>query len=250
MIMEEKKILSIIFPLFNESKRLKSSLRQIKKYYQNKSYLKEIIFVNDGSTDSSLEIIKKFKANFPIANFSIKIISYEFNKGKGHAVRSGVLNAIGKIILFLDLDLSTPPEMTERFLEKFQNNSLLTGNRESELSKLTKRQSFIREKMGFGFTKLTNLVLRMDCFDYTCGFKMFPADLGKKIFSQAKVNRWGFDAEIIFLAKKFGAKIIEIPVIWEHKVNSTVDLKKDIFYTFIELLKIRWFDLAGRYEGA
>jgi len=238
----EKKVLSIIFPLFNESARLPPSLEAIKKYYENKSYLGEIIFVDDGSTDNTLKVIKKFKAKFPI-----KIISSSPNKGKGYAIKRGVLKASKPVILFMDIDLSTSLGMTERFLNEFEGNTLLIGNRESPKSKLIKRQSCLREGMGRTFTLASNIILKNNCSDYTCGFKMFPANLGKKIFSKAKVNRWSFDAELIFLAKKMGAKIKEIPVTWKHKGKSKVNLKKDVFYSLFELLKIRWFDLLGKY---
>lgn len=231
----KNKSLSILIPLFNESKRLEKSWQKIKKYYENKDYFGELIFINDGSTDNTLKIIKKFKARFPI-----KIISYQPNCGKGFSIRKGVLEATKKIILFMDLDLSTSLNMTEKFLEEFEDNTLLIGNRESPQSIMIKRQSFFREKMGLAFTRLTNLILGINCSDYTCGFKMFPANLGKKIFSKAKINRWGFDAELIFLAKKLGVKIKELPVVWEHKRNSKVNLKKDIFYTLFELLQIRF----------
>lgn len=237
------KRLSIIIPVYNESKRLKNSWEKIKKYFLSKNYLAEIIFVNDGSLDNSLLIIKKFKAKFPI-----KIITYPKNQGKGFAIRKGVLAASGKIILFMDIDLSTPLEMTENFLNEFEENTLLIGNRESPQSKLIKRQSFFREKMGRIFTLLSNLILRDNCSDYTCGFKIFPTNLGKKIFSKAKINRWAFDAELIFLAKKMGIKVKELPVVWEHKGNSRVNLKKDILYTFFELLKIRYYGLRGNYN--
>lgn len=236
------KKLSIVIPLYNEQKRIKGSWKKIQGYFEAKPYVGELIFVNDGCTDNTLKMLRELKANFPV-----KIVSYPTNRGKGYAIKQGVLASSKDIVLFFDIDLSTALEMTEKFLENFTKNSILIGTRESPQSTLIKRQNFLREKMGRAFTLIVNFVLQSNCSDYTCGFKMFPANLGKKIFSKAKINRWGFDAELIFLAKKFGTKIKEIPVVWEHKKNSKVNLKKDVLYSFFELLKICYYDLLGKY---
>jgi len=239
-----RKSVSVIIPVFNEEGRIPNSWVKIESYFSKMSYFKEIIFVNDGSTDRTLVILQNLKANL-----QVKIISLLKNKGKGFAIKSGVEAASGKIILFMDVDLSTPPETTEKFLKVYKDNCLLIGNRESRLSKLIKRQNYLREKAGQAFTVLANLILKDNCSDYTCGFKVFPASLGRKIFSLAKINRWAFDAEIVFLAKKLGAQVKELPVTWEHRANSRVNLKRDVISTFFELLKIRYFDLTGKYAN-
>lgn len=230
------KELSVIIPVYNEANRVKKSWKIIKNYFQNNLNNCELIFVNDGSTDNTLNIIKKLKANFPL-----KIISYSKNQGKGYAVKQGVLAATKNTLLFFDIDLSVPLSTTKKYLRKIDENSLIIGTRKLSGAKLLQRQNFYREKMGQAFTKLTNLILNNNCSDYTCGFKMMPTKLAKEIFKKTKINRWTFDAELIFLAKKMGVKIKEIPVVWKNNSDTRVNLNKDILGSFFDLIKIRFF---------
>ncbi|MBP7859464.1 glycosyltransferase family 2 protein [Patescibacteria group bacterium] len=240
------KTISIVIPLYNEEKRIVGTLPQIYEHIDKlakKLKIKfELIFINDGSTDSTREVVKKIK------NLKTRLISYKKNKGKGYALKKGFSKATGDYILFMDADLSTPLKHLEDFIKKIESGeTILIGSRKMKGAAVKKHQSFIRENLGKGFTLLSNIFLVWGISDFTCGFKMFPKNAGKAIFSKVTINRWGFDSEIIFIAKKKGYKIKEIPVEWINDNNTKVDLKKDIPRSLKEIFQIRLNHFKKKY---
>lgn len=232
--------LSVIIPVFNESKRL-GNLDKVISYLGSKKDLKsEIIVVNDGSSDNTLILLKKFK--------DIKIISYPQNRGKGFAVKTGMLGASGDFRLFLDVDLSTPIEELEKVLPQIPKFEVIIGSRKTDSAKVLIKQSILRENLGKGFTKLSQIILHVDASDFTCGFKCFSKEAADAIFNKVTIERWGFDSEILFLAKKHGYLIKEVPVSWANDRNTKVRFPQDIFNSFAELIKIRLNNLSGRYS--
>lgn len=236
--------LTIILPVFNEEKRIKRGLKKCLDFIKTSNLNIEIILVNDGSTDKTKEVVKRLisgKKHF-------KLINYSQNQGKGQAIKRGVNKALGSLILFSDIDFSTPLFEINKFLPFIKNGvDIVIGTRKVKGSKLEKRQSLLREWLGKGFTFLANCLLKVRVSDFTCGFKLFKKKAAKKIFAKTKIKRWGFDAEVLFLAEKFGFSIIEIPVIWRNDEQTKVDLKKDIWRSLKDLLMIRWYDLRGKY---
>lgn len=235
--MKQKSIYwSIIVPCYNESKRV-DNIKTILEYLKNLDKPWELIVVNDGSTDDTLiklETLKK-KANF-------KIVSYKKNRGKGFAVKTGMLKAKGNFRLFLDVDLSTPITEMEKFSKSVDQYDVIIGTRKLKGSKVVEHQPLLREYMGMAFTLLSQIILNVKISDFTCGFKCFSESASQKIYKNTKIYRWGFDSETMFLAKKYGFSIKEVPVVWENSKLTKVRFPNDIVSSFYELLAVRYFD--------
>lgn len=241
----EKKKLSAIIPLYNEEKRI-TTLSKIYSYLNKQKFSWEIILVNDGSKDNT----KKVATNMIKTNSfkNVQLISYKRNRGKGFAVKKGMLKAKGEYRLFIDIDLSTPIEEFKKFLPFIKKFDIVIGSRKRKGAKLIKRQSRLREILGKGFTRLSRNILNIKVTDFTCGFKCFSAKAAKKIFSRQRINRWGFDAEILFLAQKLNLPIKEVAVIWRNDSETKVRLPKDIIVSLFELFKIRYYALKNLYD--
>ena len=242
--MKQNKYLSIIIPFYNEEKRIKS-LSKICDFLRKQQFTSELIFVNDGSVDNSKKEIKKYLKNLKFKNY--KFISYKQNKGKGYAIREGMLSATGDYRLFTDIDLSTPIEEFNKFKPFLNKYDLVIGSRKRRGAILIRRQSEFREKLGKGFTLISQIALGLNLTDFTCGFKCFSADAAQAIFSRQKIKRWGFDSEILFLAKKLHFSIKEVPVIWENDSETKVKLPQDIITSLSDLFKIRLHDFKKDY---
>ncbi len=237
--------LSIVIPAYNEELRIGKTIKAVKDYLFLKGINFEFIFVNDGSRDKTVDIIRKSLEGFR----EYKILSHEKNRGKGAAIKTGMLSASGDWILFMDSDLSTPIEELEKFIPFFSSSyTVIIGTRKAKGAMVEVRQNFFRENMGKVFTFLSNLILGTNYSDFTCGFKCFRKDASFKIFSSQKIENWSYDSEILFLAKKYGFQIIEIPVRWINDPNTKVRLIKDTIGSFMGLLRIRANNVLGRYE--
>lgn len=240
-------MLSLIFPVYNEEKRLAQSLKKIKTYFSKVNYPYELLFVNDGSTDRSKNVILNwFQDLVPPGRDYFKILTHPKNLGKGAAIRTGVKAAKGDWVLFCDLDLSVPLETIVLFLQN-QKADLLIGSRRAPGSRILTHQGWLREFLGRSFTRLSNLILGTNYTDLTCGFKMLKTPVAKKLFALQKLNTWTFDSEILFLAKKLGYKVGELPVDWSDVKGSKVKFPRDLIQSFVDLLKIRYYNLKGYY---
>lgn len=229
-----KPFLSIIIPLFNEQERLEK-LTKVYKFLNQQKFRYEVILINDGSIDNTLRMLNKLSKKIKFT-----LITYEKNRGKGFAIKTGMLAAKGRYLLFTDIDLSTPVEEFIKFLPFLKKKNIVIGSRKKTGSNLQKRQGFVRENLGKGFTCLSQIILNLHLSDFTCGFKCLPQEAAKKIFSRQKIERWGFDSEILFLAKKLGYRIIEIPVKWSNDSKTKVKFPQDIIRSLIDLCTIRY----------
>ena len=231
--------ISIVFPVFNEEERLSKALK-ICQDYQKQYPSWQFIFVDDGSTDKTKTIIKK-------AGF--EVISYQNNQGKGYALKQGVSKASQPLTLITDIDFSTPlselPKLNQEIEVGFD---MVIGSRKTKGAKVTKHQPRLREWLGARFTDLSNLWLGLKVTDFTCGFKLFKTSTVKKIFSLQRIKRWGYDAEIVFIAKKLGIKIKEVAVVWHNDDRTRVNLGKDILRSLLDLVLIRFYQLTGHYS--
>ena len=237
--------LSVIVPCYNEKDRFKNGLDHYLNYLNKQKYAWELILVNDGSSDSTLELMNKVSKK----NKKVKIVSYSENKGKGYAIVRGVKNARGKCILFSDLDHSVPIKTVESFFDYFKSgNVAVIGSRRVKGSKFIKRQPILREFLGRGFTFLVRIFVDWQIKDSTCGFKAFESKVAKKIFKKITIYDWAFDAEILFICKKNNIKYIQAPVAWEDKRGSKVSPIKDVFNSLLGLIKIRINDLKNQYH--
>ncbi len=224
--------LSIIIPVYNETGRIQAGLAVIAKWHKLQPKW-EFILVNDGSTDDTANQVKKYKF--------VKLISYPVNQGKGLALKKGVSKATQALILLADIDWSTPLTELPKLWEKINSADLVIGSRKIAGAKITKHQSWIREFLGRQFTNLTNWWLKINVSDITCGFKLLKSATAKKLFEVSKIKRWGYDAEILYLANKRGYKIKEVPVTWQNDEKTKVNLIRDILKSLEDLWKIRFY---------
>lgn len=228
--------ISIIIPVFNEEKRLPKTFSALEYFLNDHTFSDvEIIFVDDGSSDKTAEMVRNFKFRYPV-----KLISYSKNRGKGYAVRQGMLSSSKNYSLMLDADMSTPFSELHKLIPLMQQRCpVIIGTRKAQGSKVTERQSWYRKKLGEGYTLLARLITGVWVSDFTCGFKCFSKAAVDKIFPLAKIDRWSYDAEILFLAKKFGFQICEVPVVWQNDRHTKVRLGRDIFGSFLDLVRLR-----------
>lgn len=233
--------LSVVVPAYNEGKVLRVNLEKIIKYLKSKKYSWEIVVVDDGSGDNTYNIAESFSKK------GVKAYKFSQNQGKGGALKEGFKKANGQYVIFMDADLSVPLKNIDIFLSELKDNKVVIGSRRIGGSNIVVHQPFLRENMGRVFTLLTKVVTSTDLADYTCGFKGFEKKAGKKIFGYSQIKRWSYDAEIMFLANKFGYKIKELPVEWFNRVDSRVKLSDVVITSFLDLIKIRVYDLLGRY---
>lgn len=239
-----KPYLSIIIPAYNEAKRLPETLTDINKKLKELKFPSgkqddyEIIIVNDGSNDATADVAKRFKSL--IANF--QLIDNKENHGKGWVVRQGMLEAKGKIRLFMDADNSTSLEQFNNMIPWFSGEKsydVVIGSRDIKGAKLIPPQPWYKRLGGNIGNLIIQLLLLPGFWDTQCGFKAFTEEAAEKVFSLMKNEHWAFDVEVLALAKRFGYKIKEIPVIWVNSVFSNVKLSAYL-KSLLEVLKIKW----------
>src|SRR3989344_1584065 len=235
--------LSVIIPAYNEETRIKKTLQEINHYLSNKEFPSEIIVVNDGSSDKTLQVAE----NLDISN--LKIVNLPENKGKGYAVRQGMMQALGKYRLFTDADNSTPIKEIEILLPYLENGyDLVIGSRGIKGANVKKRQPLYRLALGKLYKVLTQLSIGLSDFsDTQCGFKVLSNKAANDILPKCLINGWSFDPEILVIAKKFNYKIKEIPVTWvdQGKTKMRID---SMAKSIVELIKIRYSLLSGKYD--
>ncbi len=238
------KTLSIVIPLYNEQERFKEGFEVCKTYA--KQYPKwEFIFVNDGSTDKTAQTVEKMTAG----RKQMRLVSYQRNQGKGYAIRKGIQKARMPLVLFTDIDFSTPISELELLYPFIKNGAdVVIGTRKVKGARISKRQAKLREWLGKQFTNVTNFWLGLDISDFTCGFKLFKTPVAKKLFTKQQVRRWGFDAEILYVAHRAKHQIVEVPVQWHNDERTKVSLVKDIVRSLSDLITIRWSSLLGKYS--
>ena len=237
--------LDIIIPVYNESSRLKLTFQALNSFVPPRGIkVNKVIFVNDGSTDNTLVKIKNVHLKY-----SKKVVTYSHNQGKGAAIKLGFLNATADYALFMDADMSTPITEFSKLMPFIrQNIPVIIGTRKNGHSTVTVHQPWVREHLGKVFTLLSQIILNTWVTDFTCGFKVFSRPAYTTIAPMMTINRWGFDSEIIFLAKIFNFSIQEKSLSWADHPASKVNLFKDIYRSFTELFQIRLNHLSGVYQ--
>ncbi len=234
--------ISIVVPAYNEARRITKTLKKVVSFFDGKGMDYEVVVVSDGSTDSTCKIVSDFGSE------KVKIICLGRNVGKGFGVHEGIFASKGKKILFIDADNSTPIEHFDD-LDKFSDEyDVVIGSRYLKNSKIKLKQPLIRI-IGSRIGNLLIQAMILPGFpDTQCGFKLFSADSAKKIFSRQTIWRWGFDMEILYIAKKLGYKIKQVPVSWYNDERSRVHPIKTFVATFLELMKIRGNAIKGVYN--
>jgi len=239
-----KPFLSVIIPAYNESKRLPLTLIDIDKHLDEQEYSYEIVVVNDGSTDDTAEIVRRF---IPLIN-NLRLIDNEGNHGKGAVVRQGMLEAKGLWRLFMDADNSTSVVEFNKMIPYFKSGyDVVIGSRAVKGSRMMPPQPMYKRIPGKMGNLIIQLLLTRGIWDTQCGFKCFSEEAAERVFSLTKITRWGFDAESLALAKALGYKIKEMPVFWVNDIRTHVKFK-DYLQVLWETVKIRWWLLKGAYN--
>jgi len=239
--------LSIVIPSYNEESRLPKTLAAVFSYLRSQPLHAEVIVVDDGSTDRTREVVAAFQEKHP----ELRLVSNGENRGKGFSVRHGILEARGEIALFSDADLSTPIEEADKLLAavREQGYDAAIGSRAVNRSLIEVHQSMIREQAGIFFNHLVRWIMGIRFSDTQCGFKAFRLERTRIIFEQQRIERFGFDPEILFLAARKGLRVTEVPVRWSHDSATKVNVAADGMRMFLELLLIRWNAMRGFYPG-
>jgi glycosyltransferase involved in cell wall biosynthesis len=236
---------SIVIPAYNESIRLRATVEKILAHLQEQGWDAEILVVNDGSTDDTAAIVQAFAAQ----NHAVRLVQNPGNRGKGYSVRNGMLQASGEILLFSDADLSSPIEESDKLFAAIAAGAdVAMGSRWLRTELQTQRQPLYRQVYGRLFNFALRLILGLHYRDTQCGFKAFTRRAAHSIFPLQHIERWGFDPEILYLARKFGLKVKEVPVKWAHREGTRLNPLRDGIRMFGEMLKIRWYALTGKYE--
>jgi dolichyl-phosphate beta-glucosyltransferase len=238
---------SIVIPAFNEESRIVHGLDHVLAFVAQQQWSAEIIVVNDGSHDRTLDIVRDYQRR----NANVRLIENPGNRGKGYSVRNGVLHAGGDLILFTDADLSSPIEESVKLFAQIDGGAdVAIGSRWIRPETMTERQSIFRQIAGRLYNIINRVLLRLPYRDTQCGLKAFTRQAAHDVFSRQKIERWGFDPEVLFIARKCGYRIAEVPVSWAHDDRSKINPLLDGIRMFGEVLRIRWYALTGQYNFA
>jgi len=239
--------LSIVIPAYNEAARIENALTRVLECIEKQGWDAEILVVDDGSTDTTPQIVHRWMERYP----RLHLIQNNGNRGKGYSVRNGLLQAAGEIVMFTDADLSAPMEEAERLFAAIADGAdVAIGSRWLDKARQTIHQPLYRRFFGRCFNWVTRMVMGLPFKDTQCGFKAFRRQAAQVIFRLQRIERWGFDPEILFIARKLGYDIREVPVTWGHDERSRMSYLKDGMKMLEEMAIIRGNSLAGRYDEA
>lgn len=237
--------LSIVIPAYNESARIGHALEQVLQTVEEQNWQAEVLVVNDGSTDNTAQIVGRYAQSHPY----LHLIENEGNRGKGYSVRHGILKAQGEIVMFTDADLSAPMTEARSLIDAIrQGADVAIGSRWLDRSRQTHHQPLYRRFFGRCFNGVTRLIMRLPFADTQCGFKAFRCNVAHTIFQLQRIERWGFDPELLFIAHKRGYRVVEVPVSWGHDERSRISYLRDGLQMLKELACIRWWSLLGVYD--
>jgi glycosyltransferase involved in cell wall biosynthesis len=239
--------LSIVIPAYNECARIEATLARVLDCVESRHWDAEILLVDDGSSDTTVAIVQQWMSRYP----RLHLIKNAGNRGKGYSVRNGLLQAAGDIVMFTDADLSAPMEEAELLFAALDNGAdVAIGSRWLDKQKQTIHQPIYRRFFGRCFNWVTRRVIGLPFKDTQCGFKAFKREAAQVIFRLQTIERWGFDPEILFIARKLKYSIVEVPVTWGHDERSRISYLKDGIKMLEEMAEIRTNSLRGRYDEA
>jgi glycosyltransferase involved in cell wall biosynthesis len=235
--------LSIIIPSYNEEQRLPATLDGIAAYLSASGITAEVLVVDDGSKDATAAVAESYRGKIP----GLRVVTNGVNRGKGFSVKHGMQEARGHIALFTDADLSAPIEEAGKLIDALANHDVAIGSRAIDRSLITEHESAFREFAGIIFNKIVRVILWLPFVDTQCGFKAFRREKCGIIFEQQTIERFGFDPELLYLARHHGLDSVEIPVRWGHSHATKVSMMRDSIQMFLDVFTIRWNSLTGRY---
>ena len=236
---------SFILPAYNESERLNESIPKVLEYVRDRGLAAELIVVNDGSTDATADVVRRFAAGNPM----VVLLENPGNRGKGYSVRNGMLHARGALALFTDADLSSPiAEADKLFSALCKGSDVAIGSRWLQRELQIERQPLLRQLYGRLFNLALRIVLGLQYKDTQCGFKAFNRRAIEAVFTRQHIERWGFDPELLYLARKHHLAVVEVPVLWSHREGTRIHPIRDGLRMFLDVLRVRWYALRGRYS--
>jgi dolichyl-phosphate beta-glucosyltransferase len=230
-------MISVVIPAYNEENRIRLSLREACSFLDHTPLDYEMIVVDDGSSDRTSEIVSDIASDTP----NLKLMRYEKNRGKGYALRTGVLATKGDPVLVMDADLSTPMEEMFKLMPCLAEgrSHVAIGSRALALSDIIRKQPWWRRGMGKIFNQIVRVLVIDGISDTQCGFKLFAGNVARELFGRATVDRFAYDVEILALAVRKGYRIEEVPIRWVNSPESKVNPVKDSFRMLADILKIR-----------
>lgn len=236
---------SVVIPVYNEARRIPRTLPSILDFFRaDGANPAEVIFVDDGSTDGTVSVLRGFDPD----GRSFRVVGYPANRGKGYAVRHGARAATGDYIVFFDIDLATPlSEFSALKAALAPTDGVVIGSRRLGRSRIEKSQPWLRVFLGQNFTRLSNFLVP-GVTDFTCGFKCFSRVAAAAIFPRARIDRWAFDTELLYIAHIHGIPIREVPVSWSHDDDSRVRVGGAVVNGLIDLCRMAMNRLMGRYS--
>ncbi len=229
-------LVSVIIPAYNEESRLPHTLELCIKFLKQQDYVSEIIIVTDGSKDATEQVANSFVSSFA----HLRILSFPYNRGRGFAVKEGMLAAKGDYRLFMDADNAVPIDFLPSFLQKCQEGyDLVMGSRTHKESRILRRQPFARHHLAIVFRFLQKGVLRLPHWDTQCGFKLFTAAAAENLFPRLTYECGFFDTELLYIAHKLNMRVLELPITWRHDPDTRmpIGLRRSV-ELFIKLLMI------------
>lgn len=240
--------LSIIIPAYNEALRIGKSLRSVRRYLEGKRFSAEVIVVDDGSTDSTGEVVAEAAAGWP----ALRLIRNLANRGKGASVRQGVLEARGSYVLFTDADLSAAIDQTGMLIAALEATGAdaAIGSRALQRELIGIHQPWFRERAGICFNWAVRLITGLRLRDTQCGLKLFRRETTRQAFEHLKAERFGFDPELLFLIERWGGRILEFPVRWDNDPATRFSVMRDAVRSLEEVLAVRWRAWTGGYPPA
>jgi len=237
---------SIVIPAYNESGRLRPTLDKLLAYAEQKHWEIEILVVNDGSRDDTADIVRAYSLTHP----QVVLVENPGNHGKGYSVRNGMLHARGDVCLFTDADLSSPIDEAQKLFDAISAGAdIAIGSRWLRADLQTERQPLYRQLLGRIYNLVLRIFLGLNFADTQCGFKAFRRAAAQRIFPLQHIERWGFDPEILFLARRLGFSVKEVPVVWAHSEGTRLSPFRDGVRMFGEVLRIRWNSMTGAYAS-
>lgn len=226
--------LSVVIPAYNEALRLGPTLQRVVSYLGQRGESYEVLVVDDGSTDGTAEVAEKHAAE------GVRVLRQEVNRGKGAVIKAGVLASRGREVLLVDADLSTPIEDIEKLRPHLAEAPLVLGSRSVAGSDITTHQPFYREMMGRTFNLIIRILGVRGLRDTQCGFKLLDGDVARRLFQELQIERFAYDVELVWLARRHGYRVVEVGVRWADSSSSKVNPVSDSLRMFWDVLALRW----------
>ncbi len=236
---------SIVIPAYNEAARIGNALEQVVACIHQRGWSAEVIVVDDGSRDQTAEIVRTFAKT----HSEVRLLQNPGNHGKGYSVRNGILHSLGEVVMFTDADLSAPIEEADGLFAAIAAGAdIAIGSRWLERTRQTIRQPLYRQFFGRCFNGVTRAIMGLPYADTQCGFKAFTRAAAQTVFQLQTIERWGFDPEILFIARKRGYRVDEVAVSWAHDERTRMSYLKDGMRMLQDIAIVRWNALLGRYN--